>query len=370
MNFTFSDNEKKLFQELESTLTHEKKKFVQGTLHTEKDIAQALITLKHKLTSSGYFNAFNDSASMGATATLEMMRIFARHFSALFLGVEYGFRIFAEMSNCLTESFIQSLQIDDTIIPCAIAFCEDFVETDTNPSSINIQFVDDHFLLSGEKSFVINAGIAKWIAVNAHIDGREAIFFISRYSEGLEIRPHGNKRIFPELAIANIALKNCPVPKDNLIYPEQMNIFVSQIQLFENLACIACALGMIDQCMETTTRFAKTHQSENKPLIAHQAVAFSLAEAVTLRQTAELLAYRATWMVTKDDSEKFVMTQCAKVFCTESAETIASQCMNILGGQVFLENHMVEQMLFNSKFIQLLGTSTHLARIAIADVLL
>jgi hypothetical protein len=369
MNFTFSDNERNLFQEIESTLTQEKQNFVQDTLHTEKDIARALIALKQKLTPFGYFKAFNDSASMGPTATLEMMRIVARHFPSLLLGMEYGYRIFTEIRKYLTESFIQSLQIKDTI-PCAIAFCEDFVETDTKPSSITVQSVDDRFLISGEKKFIILAGMAKWIVVNGLIDCKNAIFFIAPQSDGLVISPLVNKRIFPELTIANIELTNCPVPKNRVIYPEQMNAFINQIQLFENLACIACALGMIDRCIETTTQFAKTHQSENKPLIAHQAVAFSLAEAVTLRQTAELLAYRSAWMLAANDSEKFVMNHCAKIFCAESAETIVSQCMNILGGQVFLENNMVEQMLINAKFIQLMGTSTHLARIAIADVAL
>ena len=368
MNFTFSDNDKNLFQEMESTLSQEKQ-LLKGPLLNEKDIARALINLNQKLSSLGYIEAFNDTASIGSVVTLEMMRIFARHQPSLFLGIEYGYRIFAEIRQWLTESFIQSLQIDDTP-PCAIAFCEDFVETDVKSPSLTVQWDDKHFLLSGEKSFVINAGISKWIAVNAHIDGKNALFFISPQSKGLEIVPLINKRIFPELVIANIQLKNCPVPKEMVVYPEQMNALISKVQLCENFAGIACALGMIDQCIETTTGFVKTHQSENKPLIAHQAVAFSLAETVTLRQTAELLAYRAAWMLASDDSEKMVMNHCAKVFCSEAAETIASQCMNILGGQVFIDNHLVEQMLHNSKFIQLSGTSTHLARIAIADVVL
>jgi hypothetical protein len=368
MNFTFSDNEKNLFQEIESALTQENQFFMPGALQTENDVARALIAVKQKLSSTGYFKAFNDSSSFGPVATLEMMRIFARHHPSLFLGIEFGYRIFSEMHQILIESK-QSLQIDNTL-SCALAFCENFVETDTKQSALTMQSMDNYYLISGEKSFVINAGIAKYIAVNGHIDGKDCVVFISTPSEGLEFIFLRNKRIFPELPIANIRLRNCPVPKDMVLYPKQIHTLISQVQYFENFACIACALGMIDKCIETTTHFAKTNQSENKPLIAHQAVAFSLAETVTLKQTAELLAYRAAWMSATDDSEKLVMNQCAKVFCSEAAETIASQCMNILGGQVFLDNHLVEQMLFNAKFIQLIGSSTHRARIEIADVLL
>jgi len=369
MNFKFSDNEKILFQEMESVLTQEKQIFVHDALHTEKEIASALITIKQKIISLGYMHAFSKASPIGSVAALEMMRIFAKHQPSLFLGFEYGFRIFNEMRQWLTEPQIQSLHIDDSPT-CAIAFCEDVVETDTKPSLLTVQSNGDHFLLSGEKRFVINAGIAKYFAVNGEIDNKSAIFFIPLQSEGLEIHPLMNKRIFPGLAIANIQFCNCMVSKSMVFFPQHINSLISHLQFFENIVCIACALGMMDQCIEITTGFAKTHQSENKPLIAHQAVAFSLAEAVTLRQTAELLAYRAAWMFDSGDSEKNILNQCAKVFCSEAAETIASQCMNILGGQVFIDNHIVEQILCNSKFIQLIGISTHLARIAIADVVL
>jgi len=368
MNFTFSETEKNLFQNIESVLTKEKQ-LLQSTFQTEKDISEALIDLKQKLSSLDYLNAFNHSKTMGPVANLEMMRIFARYQPSLFLGIEYGFRIFAEMRQWLTESFIQSLKLDNTL-PCAVAFCDDLVETNTQSQSITVQADDQHVHLSGQKRFVINAGISKWIVVNGQLDSKNALFFIAPHAEGIEIVPLRNKRIFPELVIANIHFRNCPVEKNKVVCSEKVDAFISNLRLMENFSCIACALGMMDQCIEITKTFAKTYQSENKPLIAHQAVAFSLAEAVTLKQTAELLAYRAAWMTASNDSEKGVMNHCARVFCTESAETIASQCMNILGGQVFVDNHRVEQMLYNCKFIQLLGTSTHGARISIADVIL
>jgi len=365
MNFTFSDIEKNLFQKLETILT-QKKDLLQGAFQTEKDIEQALLNLQQTLLPLNYLNAFNDSTTIGPVAILEMMRMFARHQPSLFLGVEYGFRIFTEIRQFLNESFMQSLQIDDTI-PCAFAFCEDLVETDIKLSSMKVEADETHFFLSGQKNFVFNAGIAKWIVVNGQIDGKDTIFFISSGSENLEINPLFNQGVFPELIIANIQLRNCPVPKNRVLHSEQMNPIISTVQLFENLTSIACALGMIDLCIERTTQFAKTHQSENKPMIAHQAVAFSLAETVTLKQTAELLAYRAAWTLASNDSEKAVMSQCAKVFCSEAAERIASKCMSILGGQVFRDNHIVEQMLLNAKFIQLIGTTVHHARIAIAE---
>jgi len=360
MNFTFSDPEKILFQQMASALDKSRNHLEKCACQTEKDIAQALHSYNQCLEPLGYLKHYADPKSIGPVARLEMMRIFARHQPSLFLGHESAFRIFPEIFQHMPDASA----FDQNDIG-AIAFCEDFVETDPKSMQISIQKKDTHFIVSGKKSFVMNAQIASWIAVNGKIDNKTAILFVSSQSPGIDIVPLQNKHIFSELAMANITFTHCSVPINHVIFEASI---LAQVQLNEDMAYIACALGMIDQCIQTATAFTKKHESEKKPLIAHQAVAFSLAEMVTLKQTAELLAYRAAWMLATDNSEKIVLVNCAKVFCSEAAETIASKSMKILGGQVFENNHVVEQAFHNSKFLQLAGTSTHLARIAIADV--
>ena len=378
MNFSFTDKENSLFQEIESIMEKEKNTFQKDSLQTEKDRLLAMLSIQEKLFSLGYFNDYKKKKSHGPVKTLGMMKIFAKHHASLFLALEYSCRIFSEVIKCSSndnqlQKFLKSSGIKnlpDPKIVGAIAYCEDFVETDTNSSKIKANSVDNKIFLNGHKQCVINAGIANWIAITGILNDKGAIFFIPPTSKGLTIKPISNTSIFPGLNMAYINLENCLIKDDHIISPVQLDILIPHIQSYENIALTACALGMIDQCVELASKFAKKHQSENKPMIAHQGVAFSLAEMLTLKQTAELLAYRAAWAIETGDSEKGVLNNCAKVFCTETLEKIASQSMEILGGQVFQDNHVVEQAFQNSKFMQLSGTSAHIARISIGNSVL
>jgi alkylation response protein AidB-like acyl-CoA dehydrogenase len=373
MNFSFSEQDNQLFQDMESALIKEKNILEPGALQTKENIKTALLTLQKNLFPLGYLNNPMD----GMVSCLERMRIFARHQPSLFLGVEYSFRLFNEMIVRATDdqhrqALCKGLNIaefPDKAVIGSIAICEDFVETDTGSSSLTAKISDKKIVLSGHKECVINAGIADWIAISESIDGKKTLFFVPSKADGLVIAPLSNDRIFPELVKANIQFNNCKIDPNQII-PSVQDDLLSHIKFYENLAYIACSLAMMDQCIEEAKNFATAHQSENKPMFVHQAVGFSVAEMVTLKQTAELLAFRSAWALETNDSEKQVLNQCAKVFCTETAEKIASKSMDILGGQVLKNNCSAEQSLQNSKFAQLAGTSTHIARVSIGDMVM
>ena len=377
MNFSFSEQDKQRFQEMENTLIKEKKLLEPDAIQTSEDIRSALMTFQKILFPLDYLNNLK-SMKGGMVNTLEMMRTFARYQPSLFLGVEYSFRIFGEMILWATDdktrnNLCHAIGIknfpDQTMIG-SIAICEDFVETDTHSSELNATIVDKKIVLNGQKQFVVNAEIADWIAITGNIDGNGAIFIVSPQTKGFDTKVIQHNKTFPDLSIATIQLNNCEIDQKQVINNVQSKNLVQHVHLFENLAYCACSLGMIDQCIETSKSFAQNHQSEKKPMFVHQAVGFSLAEMLTLKQTAELLAFRAAWALETNDPEKQVLNQCAKVFCTEAAEKIASKAMDVLGGQVFSTHPIVDQALQNSKFSQIAGTSSHLARVSIGDMVM
>ncbi len=119
--------------------------------------------------------------------------------------------------------------------------------------------------------------------------------------------------------------------------------------------------------LDAALTFARGHASGNKPIIAYQEVGFKLAEMVTLFQTSQLLAYRAAWMAEAGDREAAVLAHCAKVFCTESAEEVASHALQILGGQGYIRGNPAEGGYRDAKYLQIAGTSSEISRMKIAD---
>jgi alkylation response protein AidB-like acyl-CoA dehydrogenase len=99
-------------------------------------------------------------------------------------------------------------------------------------------------------------------------------------------------------------------------------------------------------------------------------VGFKLSEMLTLYQTAQLYAYRAAWMADDDPKAAGVMTLCAKVFCTEAAETVAGKALQVLSGDGYRSGSAAEQAYRCAKYGQIAGISSEIARVKIGDAAL
>lgn len=142
------------------------------------------------------------------------------------------------------------------------------------------------------------------------------------------------------------------------------------LRQWEDQVLLGASLGLSKTAFESARDYAKSHKSGGKPIIAYQEVGFKLAEMLTLFQTAQLLAYRTAWNLDTAAAEADELVDCAKVFCTEAAEQIASEALKILGGAGFTAGNPVEQAYRCAKYGQIAGTSTEIARVNIGDAAL
>ena len=229
---------------------------------------------------------------------------------------------------------------------------------------------DDGFKVSGSKGHVVNGPIADWIAVAAKTGDGVVFFLIKKGSDGLSIDQRLTTLGYNGTAISAITLENCSVPSANVIGPFEGEEPVKSVRTWEDQILTAASLGQMQRSYDEAADYAKSHLSGGKPIIAYQEVGFKLAEMLTLLQTARLLAYRAAWMTEAGDSEAGVLAHCAKVFCTESAEEVASHALQILGGQGYIRGNPAEGGYRDAKYLQIAGTSSEISRMKIADEVL
>jgi alkylation response protein AidB-like acyl-CoA dehydrogenase len=145
---------------------------------------------------------------------------------------------------------------------------------------------------------------------------------------------------------------------------------LNTLKLWENQILIGVSLGLMKKAFETAKNYAKSHKTGGKPIIAYQEVGFKLSEMLTLFQTSQLFAYRTAWSATAEPKDVESLTLCAKVFCTESAEKVASDAMKILGGAGYITGNPVEEAFRCAKYGQIAGTSTEISRVKIGDTAL
>ena len=152
--------------------------------------------------------------------------------------------------------------------------------------------------------------------------------------------------------------------------PLDAGVCLGQLKLWENQILIAASLGLMQNSYETARDYAKTHRSGGKPVIAYQEVGFKLSEMLTLYQTAQLYAYRAAWSADDNPKEAGVLTLCAKVFCTESAEIVAGKSLQVQSKDGYLSGGAAERAYRCAKYGQIAGISTEIARVKIGDAAL
>ena len=291
---------------------------------------------------------------------------------ALFLSVEVSIRIFGclvsrfgteDQKNALLPDLISGKTIG------AVALSENSMNIQNDALHTTGVSSTDGFHVTGSKGHVVNAAIADWIAVAGKIDGREepAFFLIKKESEGLLMGDRLATIGYEGAPISPIHLDDCPVPATHVIPPPLDGDALQTIRMWEDQVLTAASLGLMGRSFDVALQYAKTHRSGGKPIIAYQEVGFKLAEMLTLFQTAQLLAYRAAWMSESEDREADVLAHAAKVFCAESAEKVASEALQILGGKGYVRGNPVEAGYRDAKYIQIAGTSTEISRMKIGD---
>ncbi len=225
-------------------------------------------------------------------------------------------------------------------------------------------------VLNGVKHFVVNGPIADLVAVAGRLENRSALFLVEPGDPGF----HAGDRVptlgFDGTAFGTVELDACRVSEDRIIGPMDRDRLVSVLRQWEDLALTAAALGLMHASLETARAYAKLHVTGGKPLVAYQEIAFKLAEMLAAYQAAQLLAYRAAWSTAAQPREAPALVSCAKVFCGETAEQVASAALQVLSGTGFTAENAAERAYRAARYVQIAGTSNELSRMRIADLVL
>ena len=374
MNFDFSDEEKAFFAEAKDAMASvaEKRDLECGGRDT---IRENLLAALEVLGTKDYLKVGLSETNGSVAGTLALMaameQVAGVSYSS-FLSVEMSTRMFGRVLTLGESQATAEILPDLTAgkIVGALALSEDAMNVENDPLATLGSMDGEAFLINGKKSFVINGPVADWFAVVGRVEEQTAIFLIDTGAPGLTLTDRQPTMGYDGLAVCGLELCDCRVPADRVLGPFDADACLGQLKLWENQILIAASLGLMQNSYATARDYAKTHRSGGKPIIAYQEVGFKLSEMLTLYQTAQLYAYRAAWSADENPKEAEVMTLCAKVFCTESAEIVAGKSLQVQSKDGYLAGGAAEQAYRCAKYGQIAGISTEIARVKIGDAAL
>jgi alkylation response protein AidB-like acyl-CoA dehydrogenase len=231
------------------------------------------------------------------------------------------------------------------------------------------------YRLHGRKLWISNAREAGVFLVFANLNpeaGYRGItaFLVEAGTPGLAIGRKEDKLGIRASSTCEVILEDCEIPAAHLFGEEGKGYKIAIEVLNEGRIGIgAQMLGLAQGAWNHAARYAQQRKQFGKAIAEFQAVQFSLAEMATEIEAARLMVYNAARR--KDAGLAFV-TEAAmtKYFVSQVAERVASQCVEIFGGNGYVRDYPAEKYFRDAKIGKIYEGTSNMQLMTIAKQLL
>lgn len=229
--------------------------------------------------------------------------------------------------------------------------------------------------LTGRKFWITNGAEAGIFIVFANTDfakGYKGItaFLVERGFAGFDVGKKENKLGIRASSTTELILEGCVVPDANVLGPVGQGYKIAIETLNEGRIGIgAQMLGVAAGALEAATRYVKERRQFGKAIAEFQAVQFQLAQMATDLEAARLMVYNTARL--KDAGRPFATEAAmAKLFSSQTADRITSQCVELFGGYGYSKEYPAEKFYRDAKIGTIYEGSSNMQLQTIAKVLL
>ncbi|KUL26818.1 acyl-CoA dehydrogenase family protein [Actinoplanes awajinensis] len=277
----------------------------------------------------------------------------------------------------------------DEADPKVAAFCSTEPEAGSDVGSMRSRAVyheaSDEWVITGQKAYATNGGIANVHVVTASIDPSlgsrgQAAFIVPPGTKGLA----GTKKLkklglrashtadvfFDEVRVPGSCLLGGKEALDERLARARSGTRNknSAMRTFElsRPAVGAQAIGIARGAYEYALEYAKNRVQFGRPIIENQAIAFALADMRMEIDAARLLVWRAAWMGRNDKPFTAGEGSMSKLKAGEVAVAVTEKAVQILGGAGYLREHPVERMFRDAKIYTIFEGTSEIQRLVIS----
>lgn len=249
------------------------------------------------------------------------------------------------------EAWLPRLATDT---PGAYALSESGSGSDAFALQTRAEAISGGYRLNGRKLWISNAREAGLFIVFATLDpgaGYRGItaFVVEKDTPGFAVGRKEDKMGIRASSTCELVLDNCEVPRENVLGEPGKGYKIAIETLNEGRIGIgAQMLGLAEGAWRHAAKYAQERRQFGKPIAEFQAVQFTLANLATDIEAARLMVYNAARL--KDAGQPYVREAAmTKLFASNVAERVASQGVEIFGGNGFVRDYPAEKYFRDSK---------------------
>ena len=231
----------------------------------------------------------------------------------------------------------------------------------------------DHYVLSGSKTFISNAGLATFYIVFARTApaGTKSLsaFVVDADAPGFSVERQID--LLAPHPIGELRFQDCRVPARQRLGSEGEGLKIALSTLDRFRASVgAAACGMARRALDEALSYADRRVQFGSALSAFQATQLALADMATELDAARLLVYRAAWVKDGGAARVTRESSMAKLFATEAAQRIVDRAVQIHGGRGVVRGSIVERLYREVRALRIYEGTSEIQRLVIADQVL
>ena len=234
----------------------------------------------------------------------------------------------------------------------------------------------DGYVLNGQKSWISNAGVAKYYTVMAVTEpdaGARGIsaFVVHADDPGFSLGTPERKLGIHGSPTREILFDNCLIPANRMIGDPGTGFKTAMATLDHTRITIgAQALGIAQGALDVAVNYAKDRQQFGKAIGAFQGLQFMLADMAMKVTAARQLVYAAAAKSERGDDDLTFFGAAAKCYASDVAMEVTTDAVQVLGGAGYTKDWPVERFMRDAKITQIYEGTNQVQRIVMAKQLL
>jgi alkylation response protein AidB-like acyl-CoA dehydrogenase len=254
------------------------------------------------------------------------------------------------------------------------AYCLSEPHAGSDPSAMTTRAVrdGDGYVLTGAKAWTTHGGQADYYQVMARTSADRtgiSCFLIPADTPGLSVDPPERKMGLTGSTTATVRLDGVRVGLDHRLGAEGEGLAMALAGLDSGrLGIAAAATGLAQGALDAAVGYAQQRETFGQAIIAHQGVAFLLADMEAAVQSARAMTLHAARL--KDQGRPFGREAAiAKLVATDNAMRVTTDAVQVLGGIGYSRDLPVERYMREAKVMQIFEGTNQIQRIVISRAL-
>lgn len=235
----------------------------------------------------------------------------------------------------------------------------------------------DHWVLSGQKSWISNAGVSDYYTVLAVTDpdgprGRNiSAFVVEKDDEGLTLGAPEKKLGIKGSPTRELVFDALYLPEDRIIGEPGTGLQLALRTLDHTRITIAAqAVGIAQGALDHALAYVQERQQFGKRIADFQGVQFMLADMAMKLEAARQLVYVAAARSERDAKDLSFFGAAAKCFASDTAMEVTIDAVQLLGGAGYTQDFPLERMMRDAKITQIYEGTNQIQRMVMARQLL